>query len=156
MALPISFLVPGRPVRLHLAGGELAGTVLSCANGWLRLDGPGGDTLVNLAQVVWIAGGGAAPAADAVLPQPEAKDVVARPGSKAPGRPWSDAAVQAIIGGFLDDLGDAELAEQHGRTRHQVTVLRQAWECARGNIADDRLSPAAQLWVERIRRTMRP
>ena len=61
---------------------------------------------------------------------------------------WFDA--------FLDDRGDAELAQEHGRTRNQITVLRQAWECSRGNLPDDRISPAARLWVERIRRAVRP
>jgi len=157
MALPISFLTPGRNVRLRSDGADLNGTVVACANGWLRLSGPGGDMLVNLAQVAWVTTEGPAPEADEeALPQPEAKEIGARPGSKAPGRPWTDQAVQAIVRGFLDDQGDAELAAQHGRTRAQVTVLRQAWECARGNIADDRLSPAAQLWVPRIQRAMRP
>lgn len=159
MALPLSFLVPDRVVRLRIDGTDLTGTVLTCANGWLRLATPGGDTLVNLAQVAWIAGEGAAPTEEddsGELPRPKAKEMMARPGSKAPGRPWSDDAVQAVVDGFLEDRSDAELAEQHNRTRHQVTVLRQAWECARGNIADDRLSPAAQLWIERIRRVMRP
>lgn len=156
MALPLSFLTPGRTVRLRVDGEDLSGEVLVCANGWLRLRLGGDDTLVNLAQVAWILGVGDAPPAEAALPQPEAKELVARHGSTAPGRPWTDEAVQAVVRGFLDDQGDAELASRHGRTRSQVTVLRQAWECARGNIADDRLSPAAQLWVERIRRAMRP
>ena len=72
-----------------------------------------------------------------------------------PGRPWSDEQVRAVIDGFLDDRQDGALAEQHGRTRHQITVLRQAWECARGNLPEDRLSPAAQLWVGRIRTALR-
>jgi hypothetical protein len=50
---------------------------------------------------------------------------------------------------------DGEIANLHGRTRHQVTVLHQAWECARGNLPEDQLSPAAQLWVDRIRKAMR-
>lgn len=156
MALPVSFLTPGRTVRLRIAGEDLSGNVVACANGWLRLSVEGSDTMVNLAQVAWITGLGETPPDEDELPRPEAKEITARQGTKAPGRPWTDATVQAIVSGFLDDVGDAELAATHGRTRSQVTVLHQAWECARGNIPDDRLSPAAQLWVERIRRAMRP
>ena len=156
MALPISFLTPGRTVRLRVDGEDHTGSVIACANDWLRLSGADGDILVNLAQVAWIVGLGDAPPVDAALPKPKPQHAVALHGTKAPGRPWTDETVQAIVRGFLDDQGDAELAAIHGRTRSQVTILHQAWECARGNIPDDRLSPAAQLWVERIRRAMRP
>ena len=36
-----------------------------------------------------------------------------------------------------------------------LAILHQAWECARGNLPEDQLSPAAQLWVDRIRKVMR-
>lgn len=166
MALPVSFLTPGRNVRVRCAGEDLAGTVTSCANGWLRLATTQGDTLVNLALVAWVAGGGGgAPADDGDgagdedrgLPRPSAAEITAKPASsKAPGRPWSDSQVQAVVDDFLNDRQDGEIAANHGRTRNQVTVLRQAWECARGNLPDDGISPAARLWVERIRRAMRP
>jgi hypothetical protein len=157
MALPLSFLTPGRAVSMQVDGARITGSVIACANGWLRLAAPDGEVLINLALVSWVRGDGApAPTTDDDLPRPVAKDVIARPGSKAPGRPWTDGQIQAVIDEFLNDRQDGEIAEVHGRTRNQVTVLRQAWECARGNLADDGISPAAQLWVERIRRAMRP
>lgn len=162
MALPLSFLTPGRSVAIRCDGETIEGSITSCANGWLRLSGADGDMLVNLAQIAWVRGigGGQAAAAtepedDAGLPRPVSKDVVAKPGSKAPGRPWSDDAIRAVVDELLNDRPDGEIANLHGRTRHQVTVLHQAWECARGNLAEDQLSPAAQLWVDRIRKVMR-
>jgi hypothetical protein len=155
MALPLSVLTPGRSVHLRLDGEVMSGAVIATANGWLRLDGADGEILVNLAQVAWIRVDGPSPAKDD-RPVPAPKNVVAQPGSRVPGRPWPDETIRAVVEGFLNDAQDGELAEKHGRTRHQITILRQAWECARGNLADDQLSPAAQLWVARIRNVMRP
>ena len=151
MALPFSVLTPGRTVHLRLDGEVVSGAVIAIANGWLRLSGADGEILVNLAQVAWIRADGE-PAGK--LPVPSPKDVVAKPGSRVPGRPWSVETVRAIIDGFLNDRPDGELAEQHGRTRHQITQLHQAWECARGNIPEDQLAPAVQPWVDRIRSVM--
>lgn len=151
MALPFSVLTPGRTVHLRLDGEVHSGSVIATANGWIRLSGADGEILVNLAQVAWIRTEGEAPPA---LPKPSPKDIVGKPGSRAPGRPWSDETVRAVVDGFLNDRLDGELAEQHGRTRSQITILHQAWECARGNLPEDQLSPAAQLWVARIRHVM--
>jgi hypothetical protein len=159
MALPLSFLTPGRAVAIHCGGNTIEGSVTICANGWLRLSGADGDMLINLAQVAWVRGIGAAsddaePADRPGVLRPSSKDIVARSGSKVPGRPWSDDAIRAVVDEFLNDRPDGEIATIHGRTRHQVTVLHQAWECARGNLPEDQLSPAAQLWVERIQNVM--
>jgi hypothetical protein len=160
MTLPHSLLSPGRQVSLSAAGDTLSGRILGNANGWLRVANGDGEILVQLSQVAWIrlgAGDDAAPEpARTALPQPSSKDVVARPGSKVPGRPWSDETVRAVIDEFLNDRPDGEIAQVHNRTRGQITVLRHAWESARGNLPEDRLSPAAQLWVARIRAAMRP
>jgi len=153
MALPLSVLTPGRTVHLRLDGEVVSGSVIATANNWLRLSGGDGEILVNLAQVAWIRADGA-PVSD--LPVPAPKDVVARPGSRVPGRPWSVEAIRAVVEGFLNDKPDGEIADQQGRTRHQITQIHQAWECARGNMPEDQLSPAAQPWVERIRTVMRP
>ncbi len=153
MALPLSLLVPGRTVHLRLDGEVHSGSVIATANGWLRLSGADGEIVINLSQVAWIRAD--ATAADD-RPVPSAKDVVARPGSRVPGRPWNDETLRAVVDGFLNDHQDADLAAQHNRTRYQITILRQAWECARGNLADDQLSPAAQLWVDRIRTATQP
>jgi hypothetical protein len=159
MALPLSFLTPGRAVALHCGGSTIEGSITACANGWLRLSGADGDMLINLGQVAWVRGIGGGPASndteDDELPRPSHKEVVTRPGSKVPGRPWSDDGIRAVVDEFLNDRPDGEIANTHGRTRHQVTVLHQAWECARGNLPEDQLSPAAQLWVDRIRKVMR-
>ncbi len=155
MALPLSVLTPGRLVHLRLDGEFLTGSVIATANGWLRLSSANGELLVNISQVAWIRAEGEVTAAQPERLVPSPKDIVARPGSRAPGRPWSDETVRAVVDGFLNDRLDGELAEQHGRTRSQITILHQAWECARGNLPEDQLSPAAQLWVGRIRNVMR-
>ncbi len=160
MSLPHSLLSPGRQVSLRAAGESLTGQISGNANGWLRLATGDGDVLVQLSQVAWIRLGAAETALAEplreALPQPSSKDVVARPGSKVPGRPWSDETVRAVVNEFLNDRPDGEIAQLHNRTRGQITVLRHAWESARGNLPEDRLSPAAQLWVARIRAAMRP
>ncbi|MEK7413197.1 MAG: hypothetical protein AAB263_07755 [Planctomycetota bacterium] len=155
MALPISFLVSGRQVRVRSGGDEITGTIVHTANGWMRMTASNGDVLVNLATVTWIHALGPAPERDEAN-KPEAHEIGDRQGSRVPGRPWSEASVKTIIDGFLSDQQDSDLAETHGRTRHQITVLRHAWECARGNMTEDRISPAAQEWVPRIRRILRP
>lgn len=149
---------PGSTCRLRIDGVDLDGEVLAVDRGWLHLAAAEGELLVNLARISWIRLGSADGAADgeAARPRPAAKEVVGKPGARAPGRPWSDGDLRAAIGEFLDDRADGEIAAVHGRTRHQVTVLRQAWECARGNLPEDRISPVALTWVERIRRAMRP
>ncbi len=157
MALPLSVLTPGRTVHLRLDGEMVSGAVIATANGWLRLTGADGEILVNLAQVAWIRADGpgrAEPDEDTARPRPSPKEVIGQTGSRTPARPWSNDAVRSVVEGFLNDRQDAELAEELGRTRHQITVLRQAWECSRGNIPDDQLSPAAQTWVGRIRSAM--
>lgn len=154
MALPLSLLTPGRVVHLRLDGEFLTGSVIAVANGWIRLTSANGELLVNLAQVAWLRAEGAPP--DSERPVPTAKDIGSRSGSRVPGRPWDDETVRSVVDGFLNDLQDGDLAERHGRTRNQITILRQAWECARGNLAEDQLSPAAQTWVSRIQAVMRP
>lgn len=162
MALPLSFLTPGRHVAISCGGATIEGSILACANGWIRLSGGDGELLVNLAQVAWVRGIGAAPPVDEAddedggdaLPRPASKDTPVRTGSRVPGRPWTDDAIRSVVDEFLNDRPDGEIAQVHGRTRHQITVLRQAWESARGNLAEDHLSPAAQLWVERVRKAM--
>jgi hypothetical protein len=160
MSLPHSLLSPGRQISLCAAGDTMSGQLVGSANGWLRLANGDGEILVQLSQVAWIRLGagetGLAEPPREALPQPSSKDVVARPGSKVPGRPWSDETVRAVVDEFLNDRPDGEIAQVHNRTRNQITVLRQAWESARGNLPEDRLSPAAQLWVARIRAAMRP
>jgi len=156
MALPLSVLTPGRIVHLRLDGEVLSGAVIATANGWLRLSGADGEILVNLAQVAWIRTDGAptGPIIDDERPKPTPKEMGGRAGSRAPARPWSDESIRAAVEGFLNDRQDGDLADELGRTRHQITILHQAWECARGNIPDDQLSPAAQTWVSRIRHVM--
>jgi hypothetical protein len=152
MGLPDSFLHPGRQVRVHAGGSDLAGTVLSVHNGWLRLHLTEGEALVNLATIAWCCSSERSelqPTED--LPVAREKETPLRTSTRVPGRPWSDSDIRRAVNLFLEGRNDSEVAEQHLRTRHQITVLRQAWESSRGNIPDDQISPAAQAWIPRLR-----
>lgn len=153
---PLAQLVPGLPVTVYLANNRThRGQVVAMAGGWLELAG-GQTRLVNLAQVVEILIDGAAEGDDggSALPRPRSKDTPVKAGSRAPGRPWADEDLQALAHGFLDGVTDSVLAERFNRTRPQVTILHQGFECARGNLTDDAIPPAARTWVDRWRKVL--
>lgn len=152
---PLAQLVPGLPVTVYLANNRVhRGHVQAVAGGWLELSGAQ-VRLVNLAQVVEILLDAAADGDGAGnLPRPRSKDAPTKVGSKTPGRPWADEDLQALAHGFLDNITDAALAERFHRTRPQVTILHQGFECARGNLTDDAIPPAARTWVARWRKVL--
>jgi hypothetical protein len=154
---PFAHLTPGRPVTVYLVGNRVhRGQVDGVGNGWLMLKGVPAR-LINLAQVVEIMVEDVpaeAEAPDALLPKPRSKDGPVKAGSRAPGRPWADEDLQGLAHAFLDGGNDSALAERFGRTRGQITLLRQGFECARGNIADDAIPPVAQTWVARWRKVL--
>jgi hypothetical protein len=156
MTLLNMFLTPGRQVRVAANGAVLTGEVVSLREGWLRLHTERGEALINLEQTAWIDADGRPeePPETGLLPVPSSKEIVSRPGSRSFGRPWQDDEVRGVVDGFLDGRGDAELADETKRTRQQITVLRQAWECARGNLPEDRISPAGTAWIERLRKIL--
>jgi hypothetical protein len=159
MDQPLALLQPGRVVAVQLSdGGIRRGLVMSAGGGWLQLAGDEGLLLVNLAQVAVIALDGQPTAAagpvDAARPRPQSKDAPFRAGSRAPGRPWQEQDLKQLAEAYLDGRPDAELAERFVRTRGQIKELRQGFECARGNLVDDQLSPAARTWVARWRKVL--
>jgi hypothetical protein len=121
---------------------------------------PDSERLVNLDHVVFI--DLESPVAmppepvDSRLPRPQSKDRPMKVGSRTPGRPWNDADLKALSEGFLDGLPDRLLAERHNRIASQIRDLHQAFECQRGNVPEDQLSPAASTWVDRWRRVLAP
>ncbi len=157
----LATLIPAdRVIGLTLVDGViLAGRAQVLSGGWLRLIGNADDRLINLAHVVMIdlnrgrldqgpSG------VDEALPRPRSKDTPVKVGSKVPARPWTDGDLKALADAMLDGGQDAELAERFHRTRSQVRDLRQGFECNRGNLVEDQISPAAVAWIHRWRRVL--
>jgi hypothetical protein len=159
---PFAELLPsGRLVIVLLADGTpMPGRVLALADGWLHLRDLDGEQLINLAQVAGIRLQEGAQASEAdpgdpeALPRPRSKDRPVKVGSGATGRPWTEPELRALAEAFLDGGQDGELAERFRRTRGQITELHRGFECARGNLVEDQISPAAQAWVPRWRRLL--
>lgn len=147
-----------RLIVLTLADGTpLPGRVTAQEHGWVRLENVHGQRLVNLAHVAVVELNEPKMREEIVdeeLPRPRSAEAP-RKITKAPGRPWQDVDLKELSEGFLDGLPDKVLADRHGRTFTQVRDLRQAFECQRGNIPEDQLSPASSTWVDRWRRVLR-
>jgi hypothetical protein len=60
----------------------------------------------------------------------------------------------AIAYAYLDGIEDGDLAQRFSRSRGQIKELRQAFECARGNLVEDQISPIAATWVARWRKAL--
>ncbi len=152
---------PERLVALHLIDRSiLVGRVRDDVPGWLRLLTVDGERLVNLAHVISIDlnEGASDPGAqiDSGIPRPRSKDAPVKVGSKAPGRPWTDADLKDLAEGFLDGKQDADLALAFHRTRNQIRDLRQGFEVNRGNLVEEQVTPAATTWVNRWQRVLAP
>jgi hypothetical protein len=156
-------LVPGRHVTLHLAGGQrISGLLTAIQSDWVTVMASEGETLVALRGIIAAALPVAPPAGpdgpsddrDQPLPRPRSKDVPMQATQRTPGRAWTAPDMAAIAHAFLDGHNDTDIARQHGRTRHQITTLRQAHEVLRGNLAEDLISPVARSWVARLRRAL--
>ncbi len=156
---PLAQLSAGTPVVVHLSdGSQHHGLVHVVGEGWMQLTAPAGALLINLEQVVMIALT-AAPAADPApidhpRPRPVSKDIPVKVGSRAPGRPWADADLKALADGFLEGGAEAALSERFHRTRAQIKLLRQGFECARGTLMEDDINEIARTWIARWRRVL--
>jgi hypothetical protein len=155
------FLPPGRRVAVQLAQGPvLRGEVRRTVDGWVLLETGEAQQLINLDHVAMITHeGGAADDDEEVeeglesLPKPTSAERPTR-ASRAPGRPWKDDDLRELADAFLDGHQTEELATRFNRTKGQVRELRQGFECARGNLVEDQISPVARTWVERWRRVL--
>lgn len=152
------FLPVGRRVTAQLAQGPLyRGTVRRVSDGWLLLEAEQGQLLINLDHVAVVTpealGEDEPEGVDAALPKPTSADRPVRT-SRAPGRPWKDEDLRELAEGFLDGHQDVELAPRFNRAKGQLKELRQGFECARGNLVEDQISPVARMWVERWRRVL--
>jgi hypothetical protein len=158
---PLSQLIPGRSVAAHLTNGQVVrGLVTGLRGGWLSLGGAkDGDSpvLINLTHAsALVLDTKAAPTAviDAPKPKPQSKEAPQRAGSKALGRAWLDEDLKALADAYLDGAEDGDLAQRFNRSRGQIKELRQAFECARGNLVEDQISPIAATWVARWRKAL--
>ncbi len=149
-----------RLIALHLADKTiLVGRAEPLDGGWVCLRSRDGARLVNLDHVTFIDlnEAGEDPGEQQVderVPRPRSKDTPVKVGSKAPARPWTDEDLKVLSDGFLDGHQDAPLADRFNRTRSQIRDLRQAFECNRGNVVEDQISPAATTWIPRWRRVL--
>jgi transposase len=156
---PLAQLTAGTPVAVHLSdGSQHRGLVHVLGGGWMHLIAPAGGLLINLDQVVMIALAGPEPATPSPIdhprPRPVSKDVPVKVGSRAPGRPWQDADLRVLADGFLEGATEADLSERFHRTRAQIKLLRQGFECARGTVMEDEINDVARTWIARWRRVL--
>ena len=155
---PLSQLAPGRTVTVHLIGGQVVrGQVASLRGGWLHVANEPSGALINLMQAATIAlDSHVAPSSvtDAPRPRPESKDRPQRAAGTALGRAWLDEDLRAVADAFLDGSQDGAIAERTHRSRGQISALRQAFECARGNLVEEQISPIAATWVARWRKVL--
>lgn len=150
---PLAHISPLSTVTVYLADRRVhRGRITAISDGWMTLAGEH-QRLVNLNQVVEIFIQDDS-AADGELPRPTSKDAPVKLGAKAPARPWADEDLKALAHGFLDGEADTALASRFHRTRTQISILHQGFECARGNLTDDGINPAARTWVARWRKTL--
>ncbi len=157
-------LVPGQVVTVRFAdGGVFGGELLEVQQGWLRLiDATGTARLANLAHVSLISCGDqvlgemARPRALGHLPQPTPKDAPSGmpKASRVPGRPWQDDDLKSLSESFLDGADDQTCAQRFNRARSAIRELRQGFECARGNLVEDQISPIAMGWIGRWRKVL--
>jgi hypothetical protein len=128
--------------------------------GWARIRGDAGVSLINAAHVAVIRPHGPLAADepedadDEGLPRPRSNERARMAGATAPGRAWDDEDLRALADAFLDNATDAELAARHHRSKGAIKEARQGFECARGNLVEDQISPVARTWVARWRKTL--
>jgi hypothetical protein len=159
MDQPLALLAAGTPVVVHLSdGSQHHGLVHLMGGGWMHVIAPAGALLINLDQVVMVALAAAPPVSPSPIdhprPRPVSKDIPVKVGSRAPGRPWQDADLKALADGFLEGGNEAALSERFHRTRSQIKLLRQGFECARGTIMEDDIDEVARTWIARWRRVL--
>ena len=155
---PLSQLIPGRSVTAHLSNGQVVrGTVAGMRSGWLALGAEPGAVLVNLTHacaLVLDTKEAPVPFVEIAKPKPSSKDHPMRVGAKALGRAWLDEDLKTLADAYLDGVEDGELSQRLNRARSQIRELRQAFECARGNLIEDQISPIAATWVARWRKAL--
>ena len=150
---------PGARIRCHHAHGVCEGRVRGAGHGWIELAGAASDerrfVQVALLTEIVLLESAVEPAAEddgpaRPAPVPMGGDVAAH------AQAWHDDEIRGVANAFLDGASDSDIARGSGRTRHQITILRHAFDAARGERNPDDCSPAARAWIDRLRRVLRP
>lgn len=145
-------LRPGLRLECILADGTVvAGGIDRVTKGWIRLLTDGGPVLIHLRHVAMLKPGDAAAVGLGLGPAEHDEAKPRSRGTPAATGDWSPEQLRALADGILDGHTDAELAARLGQRRGQIATLRQAFECARGNLVDDEIPPNARAWIERLR-----
>ena len=151
-------LHPGMRATFVLADGTVfAGDIQWLKKGWVKLGGDQGTTLIQMTHVAVIKPLSALDEGhdvDDELPKPRSKEGTEMMGPTAPGRAWRDDDLRALADAFLDNINDAELATRHHRSKSAIKEMHQGFECARGNLVEDQISPVARTWVARWRKVL--
>lgn len=148
-------LRPAQTVQCILADGTVfRGPVEAARRGWIRLGTDQGPVLLNAAHIACIRGEGAAAASLGLGPVEDDTPKPAKRGTAAKTDDWDEDQLRTLADGFLDGHDDGELASRLGQSRGQIKTLRQAFECARGNLVDDEIAPTARPWIGRWREVL--
>jgi hypothetical protein len=142
-------LVIGGVTQIQLVNGDrLRGTVLDAEGDWLLLDAAQGRVAIARQSIALLTIDGALPAKrNSGSRRRESPE----PTSEAAAEILPPEQLRAVVDGFLDDRPDDDLARTFSCTRSQIRLLRQAFECARGNLVEDQLPPAARSQVDGLR-----
>ncbi len=150
---------PGHTYAFVLSdGSRVQAEVRACAGRWVEAVCDGVGIQLNLNQVICYAAdalpaclSGAPPRAAGARGKPK------RPKTgTSPGRRWEDDELRLLANAFLDGAVDRDLAREFSRTIAIIKQLRQAFECARGNLDEERVGEVAQSWIPRWRRVLLP
>lgn len=151
---PLPQLVQGQIVTVYLIDKRVhTGLVTDSSDTWLSLNSDHAR-LINVSHIIEIVFGEEKTSGHSLLPKPRSKDAPVTVSAKTPARPWNDDDLKILADAFLENETDTALAERFHRSRNQITVLRQGFECARGNLVDDSISAVARTWIARWRKVL--
>jgi hypothetical protein len=148
-------LAPDRRYRFRCRDGlEICGTVSDVVDGWCGVEDNAEPMWLQIAQIV------AVTVESQALPAPvnaaggKRKRTDQRASGAADGkrgRDWQPQEVRELAEGFLDGATDSDLASHFGCPRGAINSMRQAFECARGNLVEEEIDGLARSWVDRVR-----
>ena len=156
-------LTPGAEFWLRVDGLTLVGRWVGIVDGWMHVDGADGAVVVQQAAVAAM-GVGTPPSnpeparagtnqAAGPAKKRKSRSVAEPKESKAPAitPPPDPDMIRRIVSGFLDDQDDKSLAQRFGIAKREISTLRAAFECGRGNMVEDQLPALAVAWLPMLR-----
>lgn len=135
------------PLALQLQDGtRLKGTLEMVDGEWLLVDCAGARVAIAKQQIAVLGYEGRLPTKGAGS------------GKKAPASAAAPATaeldetiVRQLLDGFLDGHSIETLMQISGLGKKEVKLWHQAFECARGNLVDDQIPPAARALLPQLR-----